>query len=325
MKKLLLATTALALSAGLANAQNLAVTGSARMGLTYAGSAPGPAVPAAVGTLGAPALTAAATTLESRVRIDFTATVAADHGLTMGAWTRINTSNAGAGTIAGGRVWVEGSGLRLTFGNQAGAIQGTLVGAGTVGYTGGGFAGGSAGMNTLTMGDSGAGGFAQNRIGVQYSAGDVLVMLSHDRAGTLAAGQTQAATEIGVRGTFGAVRVALGYATHRAITGVGTVYNAGTRIVTGSAAYNGGSWTAGLVIANVQDLGTNFALTASAQMGGGTLNGYIGRHIDGVAATSDNAYGIGYAYGLGGGARFAVGAESVNGRTAANVGVSFSF
>ena len=104
MKNILLATTALVLSAGLAHAQAVTITGEGRMGLMYTSGGAG-------------------WSQENRLTLNFNVAVQADHGLTFGAWTRGRISGRGAsGVLAGSRVWVEASGLRVTFGNTDGAL-----------------------------------------------------------------------------------------------------------------------------------------------------------------------------------------------------------
>ncbi|MCB1395658.1 MAG: porin, partial [Rhodobacteraceae bacterium] len=71
MKKILLASTALVLSAGLAHAQAVTITGSGRMGITGMDAGGG-----------------WNWSQEHRLDLNFNVSVEADHGLTFGAWTR---------------------------------------------------------------------------------------------------------------------------------------------------------------------------------------------------------------------------------------------
>lgn len=308
MKKLLLATTALALSAGLAHAQGVTINGNGRMGLVYTRTAAG----------------VSTTVMENRLRLQFNVAIEADHGLTFGAFVRTQSGSTGgtayAGALAASRVWVESNGLRLTFGNQDGAIQSRLVGAQTVGYTGGTFVGSSAGMFAIPQGQTSNGlpgpAGPNQRVAIQYQANGYYVHVSHDRAW----GGANAGTEIAVGGTFGQFSVMAGYA-----NASGAGYLAGTSISTIAGAYNGGSWGVSAIVARVENTGTNWILGGNVALGGGTLNGYVGRYVDGVAATNDNTYGLGYSYGLGGGARVAAGIERTNDATRAEVGVAFNF
>lgn len=322
MKKLLLATTALALSAGLAHAQGVTINGNGRMGLVYTNDG-----------------VSSDTVMENRLRLQFNVAIEADHGLTFGAFARTQSGSnrsgatglptAFSGVISGSRIWVQSNGLRLTFGNQDGAIQTRLVGAQTVGYTGGTFAGSSAGMFTIPQGQTSNGAGPHQRVAVQYEANGYFVHVSHERAvGVSVLGN---ATEIAVGGTFGQFSVMLGYAdaVDTDASAVTDYTTPDSDVLTLGGAYNGGSWGVSAVVARlgngVNGGGTNWLIGGNVALGGGTLNGYVGRHIDGVLATNDNTYGLGYSYGLGGGARVAAGIERTNEVTRAEVGVAFNF
>lgn len=303
MKKILLASTALVLSAGLAHAQAVTINGNGRMGVVVTRTGAG-----------------TTTVLENRLRLQFNVAIQADHGLTFGAFARTQSGTNGTafqGVISGSRVWVESNGLRLTFGNQDGAIQSRLVGAQTVGYTGGTFAGSSAGMFTIPLGQTSNGPGRNQVLSVSYTNSGMFAHVSHDR---VMGGQS--ATELAVGGRFGDVQVMAGYASHRL---AGGVYVANSSITTVSAAYNGGGWGVSAIVARLEGLGTNWMLGGNVALGGGTLNGYVGRHVDANPLTNDNTYGIGYSYGLGGGARIAAGLERTNEVTRGEVGVAFNF
>jgi len=304
MKNVLLATTALVLSAGLAHAQAVTITGEGRMGLMYSNDLDGPGglLPGAAGNTG--------WSTENRLTLNFNVAVQADHGLSFGAWTRARVSGRGAtGVFSGSRVWVEASGLRLTFGNVDGAFRGTGVAFGYaggcgVGYEGGQQCGDSMGLlaPNLTQGQASTGNLAAQRVRVDYTMGSTRVSLSNDNGGAFDA------TEIGIRTTFDAWTVAAGYSTGPF----------GVDFYSVSAAYNGGSWSAGAALA-ADGVVTNYVLQASANLGGGRVYGYVGE-VNG--ATS---YGLNYGYGLGGGATLSVGAERVGAVTTASVGVAFNF
>jgi len=288
MKKLLLASTALVLSAGLASAQAVSISGEGRMGV-----------------LGMDTGAGWVWNVENRLTLQFNVSVEGDHGLTFGAWTRGRVSGSGVpGVFSGSRVWVESNGLRLTFGNQDGAIRG----AGTIGYAGGcamGYVGGILCADTLGLisganfhGQNSTGAIAAQRVGLSYTMGDVRAQLSHDRNGE---------TEVGVTGSFDAFTVAAGYSTF------------GTGIWTVSGRYNGGSWTVGALIAEDVVSGTNWQINGSAALGGGNLLGFIGE--DSGAST----YGIHYGYGLGGGATLSAAWETAGTTDTIAVGVAFNF
>jgi outer membrane protein OmpU len=114
MKKVLLATSILAASAGLAAAE-VAVTGTARMGVVYNGTD---------------------AEFSSRVRIIFTASGETDGGLKFGASVRNDQSGVGNKANGDSTVFISGAFGKLTMGdagNAADALVGQVSG---VGYTG---------------------------------------------------------------------------------------------------------------------------------------------------------------------------------------------
>ena len=340
MKKILLASTALVLSAVAANAQAFNVTGEGRMGLQYDDGAFVSPITGVSGNNGSNYR------VENRLTLNFNVAVEADHGLSFGAFTRARMQMGagtattfgtnGTGVFSGSRVWVEANGLRLTFGNQDGAIQSAGVAMGYfggcgVGYEGGQQCGDSAGLLAVSQMFNSTGAAGGQRVQLTYTMGDIRFALSNDRGG---------ATEIGIRGTFDAFTVALGWSnnngsapwvaipapagTYAPIAALAGFRPTGTLALSGR--YNGGSWTVGAIIARVStdaaapnDSFTNYAISGSAALGGGNLYGYVGRTWD------MSSYGLNYGYGLGGGATMTVGAERVGTHTTASVGVAFTF
>jgi outer membrane protein OmpU len=113
MKKLLLASAALALSAGLASAQGVTVSGDARMGIDYDDTRSGPNV--------------SNWQFTSRARVIFTLSGQSDTGLNFGASFRAD-QNRSAGVdsgnaMTGGTVFISGAFGRLTMGDAAGAAR----------------------------------------------------------------------------------------------------------------------------------------------------------------------------------------------------------
>jgi hypothetical protein len=355
MKKILLATSALALSAAAANAQAVRIGGEGRMGILYESVSVG-------------GVSTNEWAQENRLQFNFTVTVQADHGLTFGAFTRARMNNGSTGVFSGSRVFVEANNFRLTFGNVDGAIRGAgtshgYAGGCGVGYVGGHYCGDTAGLvglgtlglvPTLFTGTTtiqpnqthnfvSTGGGPAARIRIDYSFGDTRIALSHDR---------NAATEFGIRTRFDAFTVALGYS-NRASLGV-TAVGAPTSItglsltpqqVPGSVLalsghYNGGTWGVGLLGVRVSYDGalsplshTNYSLSGNVELGGGNLYAYVGRvghaSIPLLGLINFNTAGISYGYGLGGGATLTAGIERASGGgvtyTSASVGVAFNF
>ena len=293
MKSTLLLAGLLAVSGSLAHAQGLTIAGNGRMGLQYDSN----------GFAGGSDWRA-----EHRLQLNFTATAEGDNGLRFGAFSRAQMDVGRTGLFSGSRVWVEASGLRLTFGNQNGAIatSGTARGVGgRIGYEGGqqhGETGGLRGVITRFGGTAGAG---------ANTSGESTAHLRYAGDGWQAAISTERGrgVELGVRAAFGAVTVAAGHQTARG----GTV-----RASTASAHYNGGTWGVTGLVARVGSQ-TNGSVAANVTLGGGELYGYLGR-IGG-----NDTYGVSYGLGLGGGARIVAGGERVAGRTTASLGVTFRF
>ena len=351
MKRLLLATTMLAASAGLAHAQAVTITGEGRMGILFE----------SISALGA---SASGWAQENRLVLNFNVQVQADHGLTFGGHSRVQIENGSVGRFSGSHIFVEASGFRLSFGNLDGAIISAGVAGGYpgcgIGYVGGHYCGDSAGLvglffiglnSPIALPNNGVlqtaqaqefdytGGGAPARLRVDYSFGNTNLALSHDRGGS---------TELGVNTTFDAFTVALGYSNRVAITvldGTGGLEGllVPGNVLTLSGRYDGGTWGLGLLVARMSysaPLGvfshTNYALSGSVELGGGNLYAYVGRvHHAGILGRNPyTTAGVSYGYGLGGGATLTVGVETMSGDlvpglrvryTSASVGVAFNF
>jgi hypothetical protein len=147
--------------------------------------------------------------------------------------------------------------------------------------------------------------------------GDTRVALSHARNG---------ATEIGIRTSFDAFTVALGY-TNGNNTAAAGGWAANTPVWALSGHYDGGSWGVGVLYATGDGVvpGTtnaNWSISGSAELGGGTAYAFIGD----VAGAS--TYGVNYSYSLGGGASAVAGLEHNSagaGTTVASIGAVFNF
>lgn len=343
MTRLFLATTALIAATGVANAQAVSITGEGRMGILYE-------------TISVVGLNFSDWAQENRLVLNFDVTVQADHGLTFGAHSRVQIDNGSAGRFSGSHVYVEASGLRLSFGNLDGAIlsTGTSHGFGGgcgIGYVGGHYCGDSAGLVGLFyLGLNNPVGFPPNAVIVgpmaqefdytgggspalmrlDYSFGTSAVSVSHERGG---------ATELGVRTQFDAFTVALGYSNRAVATipvaeGFVGLYVPGN-VLALSGHYDGGTWGVGALVVRNSLSGilsplshTNYSLSGNVELGGGELYAYVGRISQNNLFTFNTA-GVSYGYGLGGGATLTGGIERISGAgiriTSASVGVAFSF
>lgn len=136
MKKVLFATSALVMTAGVAAAE-VAVSGTARMGMIYDGND---------------------VQFSSRARVIFTLTGESDAGLSYGATFRAdNAGNANNGTA--GQVWISGAYGKLSMGDTVSASEAAVGDLYSVGYTEGSFAGDIEEITYLTgdMGGEGQG------------------------------------------------------------------------------------------------------------------------------------------------------------------------
>ena len=344
MNRLILATTALIASTTLAHAQAVTIGGEGRMGILWEETRVG-------------GLSASDWAQENRLVLHFNVAVQADHGLTFGAYSRVQINNGSTGRFSGSNVFVEASNLRLSFGNLDGAIINAGVAGGYpgcgVGYIGGHYCGDSAGLVGLfTLGLSpvpttnavitafqaqefdytGGGHPAMARL--DYSFGDTRVSLSHQRGGS---------TELGVSTSFDAITLALGYSNRANLTGLDGALNAVAlvlpgNVITVSGHYDGGTWGVRAIVARVSYSGalspfnhTNYALSANLEIGGGNLYMYGGRvfHAGFAGRIPFTTAGFSYGYGLGGGATLTAGLERIAGGnvtwTSASVGVAFNF
>ncbi|WP_134682214.1 porin [Paracoccus ravus] len=127
MKKVLIATTALVMTAGIASAE-AALSGSGRMGMIYDGND---------------------AQFSSRIRAVFTMTGESDAGLSFGGSIRAdNSANGNRGTA--GSVYVSGAYGKLEMGDVVSASEAAVGDLPAVGYTEGGFAGDLEEISYLT-------------------------------------------------------------------------------------------------------------------------------------------------------------------------------
>lgn len=348
MRLTVVAATLLA-APSLTQAQGLSITGEGRMGILQE-------------TLSNPPFSDTEWALENRLVLHFNVAVAGDEGLRFGAHSRVQIDRGSARRFSGNHVFVEASNLRLSFGNLDGAIltSGTSHGFGGgcgVGYVGGHNCGDSAGLvglvglaldpflsgdGVLAVGQAqevdytGGGHPAMARL--DYSLGDTRVSVSHQRGG---------ATELGVRSRIGALTLALGYANRASFGDVDVFFNSVRAVLHGqvlaaSAAYDGGTWSVGVIGARVSYEGafaafdhTNWSISGNVDLAGGNLYAYVGRvHTAGINGRIPvRTMGLSYGYGLGGGATLTAGVERLeftviglpSAWTSASLGVSFTF
>ena len=304
MKKVLLATTAVVLSAGVASAE-VSISGSARMGLTYAKAAGG----------------VARTTVEKRVSIDINGTTESSSGITFGTNVRLRSDDNGTNTLAGARVYLQTNGFELAMGNIHGAIENIPGLWNNVGLTGLGFGGlvtntaasGYWGWDSYSSSGNGAEG-----VSASYTAGAFTGQVSY--SDSTATGISNPGNGLNVKRaaaygayTFNDWTVALGVQKSSLAAEDKTVLTVGGKI---------GDYGVGFGYADNNGV-KKMALNGSATFGATTVSAYVAKE-DSVAAT-DTALGLGVSYDLGGASVVGGISRSEVGTTRADLGVSFSF
>ncbi len=298
MKKLLLATSALTLMAGAASAE-VALSGSARMGLVYNG------------TLNAGS---GETFFSSRVRIVFTASGETDSGLSFGASMRAD-QQGGNNNDAGGdqdgdsngdsTVFISGAFGKLTMGDVGGAADALVGQVSGVGY----------GPND-DLQEIGFIGTTKTAVYYEYSTGGFTFGLG---AGQLynvdGAADTADEMNIAVKYATDAYSVALGYETS----------DTDDALHLGASATLGSATLKARVTDRDTEADTQWAVSVDYAISATTLTAFYTDFGD----NDTQHYGIGAAYDLGGGASVAGGIVQQNApagdNTFADVGLKFSF
>jgi outer membrane protein OmpU len=341
MKKILIATTALVATAGVAAAE-ISITGYARFGGTYTeGVAPRDATAAEIEALdtatdtvldalddgdvaaalaaGDDVLDAAAAIaaaeagaddefdLEQRYHLRITGTTTTDAGLSLGAFIQIRSDDATGASRAGtlnAPTFTAGMGdLEMVVGNINGAMDDTPgLYNGSVGLTGLSYANVVTGFNTHDFSDGGVG---TNGIQVKYNANGLGLNLSNAHDGD---------TEFGV--SYALNGITLAATMSNTTTAANTEWLMTAQMALGSV--NIGLATAESVAG---DGATTLSIGGSAAPGL-SYSAYVARN---EAAANESAAGVGIVYDLGGGASFRGGIAGTHGRTRADAGIQFTF
>ncbi|MDD7969550.1 porin [Roseinatronobacter alkalisoli] len=335
MKKLLLASTALVMTAGAAAAQ-VNMTGSARMGIIYDNL-----------TVNDGVTNNAKLQFTSRIRVAFSMSGETDSGLAFGASIRgdqFGVGNAGNSTMTGGTVYISGEFGKLTFGDVAGAARAAVGDLYAVGLTG------IGDLNEMGYLDrTFSVGLATNlnrRTAVlyEYSLEGFTFYASlgqNRRTDDLVNGRdTDQLAAIGAKYTFDGFTVSAGYEMGEAknvLGGVTTKLDANHLII--GAEYAMDNFKVKAIAGRVGgDLGTalsaapgfsrsQYGLSVEGEFDATTVTAFVNRNFE----TTD--YGIGASYDLGGGAALVggisrSGSNSTTGatnRTRADLGLNFSF
>ncbi len=325
MKKLLLASAALALSAGLASAQGVTLSGDARMGLVYDQK---------------PELDDTANVskwkMTSRARVTFTLSGQTDTGLNFGASFRADQAGAAVGntSMTGGTVFISGAFGTLTMGDAAGAARHNVGDLDFTSLTGLGdqnemiyldrLQQGSI-LNAFTIDDDTDGGIADRRTAARYdySIDDFTVSVSLDQFRKFEFGSdpddpdTEGDSSVRTTGfalgasyDFGMGSIAVGYEDYKdrfrgeadiddfrashAIIGADVTFDG----VTVKAIYGRAGRDLGTLLRDANLSRDQYGLSVSATFDEVTVSAFGNRDF-----LRSRTYGIGASYDLGGGAR----------------------
>jgi len=325
MKKVLLATTALVAFAGVASA-DVNLSGSARFGLKYTDT---------------PAVGHSKTSLEKRMTINIDVSTETDSGLELGGRIRLrsdeNTYGAavpaggpfaaptgGGSGISGANVYLKAGGFKLTVGNIDGAIE-SMPGVynGSVGLDGNGWS--ALTTNTADEGYFGWDAFSSRGQGnngaiINYAVGDFAAALSYAAFNDVTANPDVVAAHLAY--TFGDWTAALGY--QDGGTG-GAQFDKTVITISGKL----GDFGVGLAYADNNNT-SKYTLNGSYTMGATTISAFISDDSSdgtGTLATiaTDNPWGLGVTYDLGGATLVAGYTNSEVGVKRATAGIKFKF
>ena len=334
MKKLLLASTALVLSAGVASAQGVSLSGDARMGLVYDGSD---------------------VQMTSRARVTFTLSGETDTGLAFGASFRADQIAAANGNTAmtGGNVFISGDFGRLSMGDVAGAARAAVGDLYGVGLTGLGDLNDMTYVDRLTQGGARVSAFDRRTAALyQYSIdgftvyasvaqphrarfGDDPLAAGPDAGfnliaggpGPLLAGETYRERQfaVGAKYSFDGLTVSAGHEHFRSSSNLFTNQTASHTIVGVEYEMDGLkakaiAGRAGGDLRNNVASRNQYGLSVQGTFDATTVTAFARRDF-----ARTRAVGIGASYDLGGGASIVGGAVRAAGTTQADFGLSFSF
>lgn len=315
MKKVLLATTVLAMTATVAAAE-VAVTGNARMGVVYNGDNANDKLQFA-----------------NRIRVIFTMSGETDSGLSFGASVRADQAGAANTGGSAGSVFISGAFGTLTMGDVVGAAEEVVGDLPEIGFqdvvSGGANLGAGDNDTTFITGDGAIYGSPANPGALYtYSTGGLTFALGLNDGATNAGGiynptAGTSAYSVGVKYAVDAYAVSLGYEVADPQVGasakhliLGAEATFGTTTV--QAFYGDGSGTLNGF--------KQYGIGATYKMDALTVKGYVKR-VE-VGAVDVTGYGIGAAYALGGGASLEGGIvdnDAPNTDVRADFGVKFSF
>ncbi|KEO54210.1 porin [Thioclava pacifica] len=340
MKKVLFATTALVLTAGVAAAE-VTVSGDGRMGVRYDGQS---------------ATTDNEWNFSSRARVSFTLSGQTDGGLEFGGSFRADQagdSAASNGAAYGleGSVYISGAFGKVSMGDVVGASEALFGDFYEVGFSdlttvggfsndipyltgdNGGFSIANQGMVTVTTTTTSGTTTTTTAAGGLYTSGpnllytgtfgafSVAASMSDGKAGGMDAGQEYA---VAAAYTFGGnYTVGLGYE-----VADGDLFDVDMLTLAGVAKFGNTSVKAAIAKAG-KDADLNYyGLGVTSVFGATTVGGYVQKVEDNDANTDVTWYGLGAEYDLGGGAvvKGGIADDDLSGTDpVADLGIKFSF
>ncbi|WP_420004304.1 porin [Arenibacterium sp. LLYu02] len=301
MKKILFASTALVLTAGVAAAE-VTLGGYGRIGLVYNEG------------------NANDTEVEQRMRLNITGIAETDSGVKLEARFRLQSDSASNNSINGAgpgaaAFAVSYGGLRVDVGNVSNVFdsgdQIDLYGYG-VGFTS--FLEHNAAFSAPATG-FGATNVTATTIKANYTVGDFSASVSYKDDKTVATGDEE--IQLGLGYSFGAINVAAGYSTTDTVAGSSDYWILGVSGTAGAVGYS--------LIVGDGDNQTDVSVGGSINYELSSATSIRAMFSDGGNAT-DTAFGIGFRHGLGGGVTLAGGVgQNTVGNTVADLGVVFNF
>lgn len=309
MKKLLIATTALVATAGVA-AADVKLSGYGRFGLDYNGGA-------AVGT--------AKTQVNMRMRVNIDGSMTTDSGVTFGGRIRVQSStNSNNATLNSAMLYASYAGLRMEVGNTNNAFDtAKLMYNSEIGYLDRSFGDpirvGAAYASTPAAAPNAMGIFASYNFG----AGTVRFSWKDSNQTVTGAGAPDEEVQISADYTFGQFTVAAAYSDNTNFAAnakdyyIGAEYAVNSDINVGLLHFRAKT---GAVSQNRTTIYGNYT------MGAITYKGYIARDNSFTAANqTKTAFGLGVDYDLGGARLSGDIHRNYNKDTVAGVGVRFDF
>jgi len=318
MKKILIASTALALTAGAAMADGVTISGYGRFGMVYNGGATG---------------TASKTAMINRLRFTFNAKTTTDSGVEFGLQTRVqNDTGDSNSTFNNPYFYVSYQGLKVEVGNTETAYDSAyLLWDSEMGYRANSF--GDPAEYTYYYDSKSPGSQSASSMGVyaSYSVGDFVGQVSYINPDQFTKSSAQPA------GTGKE-------------TGISLYYKAGQFSVAGAYTHSGlgisgnNPWFIGAAyaITDKATVGLNYIDEDSTALGASnpgktttlygnyamdayTFRAYVA-HNDRAANNTNNAFGLGVDYAMGGGTTVSAAVQrGYDSKAHVDIGAKFSF